>query len=54
MLFDDTAKLQCYLSSHDNNSLLCEWLADNDLEKDNHNTCEGILLALTAKHGVKA
>jgi hypothetical protein len=26
-----------------------EWLADNDFEKDIHNTCEGILPALTAK-----
>lgn len=30
-----------------------EWLADNDLEKDSHNTCEGIFPAHTVKHGGK-
>ena len=30
-----------------------EWLADNDLGKDSHNVCEGILPALTVKHGRK-
>ena len=31
-----------------------EWLADNDLKRDSHDTFEGILAALKMKHGGKA